>query len=177
MSLQLEFIQAQMQAMTEQAKDLNRHQGADGQGKNSDDLLGTTGPFRAAQRVGPRAARSWLFAFVRSVLFWMIAERCSNAGSILDHLILLHPDIELLNFGNPKILQMLRCLFESCFRGLFPRGRAAANKADYSVNTHENFPPILSATGVPGSGGIARNSIADLENNLRPNCWKSVHQF
>jgi hypothetical protein len=38
----------------------------------------------------------------------MIAERCSNAGSILDHLILFHPDIELLNFGNPKILQMLR---------------------------------------------------------------------
>ena len=69
----------------------------------------------------------------------MIAERCSNAGSILDHLILFHPDIELLNFGNPKILQMLRCLFESCFRSLFPRGRAAADKADYSIILMRTF--------------------------------------
>ena len=34
---------------------------------------------------------------VRSVLFWMIAEGCSNAGSILDRFVLFHPDIELLD--------------------------------------------------------------------------------
>ena len=43
----------------------------------------------------------------------MIAERCSNAGSILDHFVLFHPDIELFDFGNPKVLQMFRRLFES----------------------------------------------------------------
>jgi len=48
--------------------------------------------------------RRALLARGRSVLFWMIAERCSNAGSILDNFVLLHPDIELLDFGNPKVL-------------------------------------------------------------------------
>jgi hypothetical protein len=48
-----------------------------------------------------------------SVLFWMITEGRSNACSILDDFVLLHPDIELLDFGNPKILQMFRRLFES----------------------------------------------------------------
>jgi len=43
----------------------------------------------------------------------MIAEGCSNAGSILDNFVLFHPDIELLDFRNPKIFQMCRRLFES----------------------------------------------------------------
>ena len=43
----------------------------------------------------------------------MIAEGCSNAGSILDDFVVLYPDVELLDFGNPKIFQMLRRLFES----------------------------------------------------------------
>ena len=47
------------------------------------------------------------------MLFRMIAEGCSNAGSILDDLVLLHPDIELLDFGDPEIFQTFRCLFES----------------------------------------------------------------
>ena len=42
-----------------------------------------------------------------------------NTGSILDHLILFHPDIELLNFGNPKILQM-RLFLQSCRRQASP---------------------------------------------------------
>ena len=58
----------------------------------------------------------------------MIAEGCSNAGSILDHFVLFHPDIELLNFGNPKVLQMFRRLFESFFGSLFPRCRVPPMK-------------------------------------------------
>jgi hypothetical protein len=42
----------------------------------------------------------------------MIAKGCSNAGSILDNFVLLHPDIELLDFRNPKIFQMCRRFFE-----------------------------------------------------------------
>ena len=43
----------------------------------------------------------------------MIAEGCSNAGSIFNNLVVLHPDIELLDFGNAKIFQMCRRLFKS----------------------------------------------------------------
>jgi hypothetical protein len=43
----------------------------------------------------------------------MITEGCANAGSILDNFALFHPHIELLDFRNPKILQMCRRLFES----------------------------------------------------------------
>ena len=63
----------------------------------------------------------------------MISEGCSNAGSILDHFVLFHPDIELLDFGDPKIFQMCRRLFESRFCSLFPRIRAAADQTDDSI--------------------------------------------
>ena len=43
----------------------------------------------------------------------MVAEGRSNACSILDDFVVLHPDVELLDFGYPKIFQMLRRLFES----------------------------------------------------------------
>jgi hypothetical protein len=56
----------------------------------------------------PQPVTAWGSTFLR-----MITEGRSNAGSILDNFVLLHPDVELLNFRNPKIFQMLRRLFES----------------------------------------------------------------
>ena len=70
------------------------------------------------------------------MLLRMISERCANAGSILDHFVLLHPDIELLDFSNPKVLKMVRRLFESCFRGIFPRIRAATDQTDDFIQTY-----------------------------------------
>ena len=51
--------------------------------------------------------------FFGSTFFRMIAEGRSNARSILDDFVVLHPDVELLNLGDPKIFQTLCRLFES----------------------------------------------------------------
>ena len=41
------------------------------------------------------------------------SEGRPNACSILNDFVVLHPDVELLDFGNTKIFQMLRGLFQS----------------------------------------------------------------
>jgi hypothetical protein len=38
--------------------------------------------------------------------------RTPERGAILDDLVVLHSDVELLDFGNTKIFQMLRGLFQ-----------------------------------------------------------------
>jgi hypothetical protein len=52
-------------------------------------------------------------ALVGSTFFRMIAEGRSNARPIFDDFVVLHPDVELLDFGDPKIFQTLCRLFES----------------------------------------------------------------
>ena len=47
------------------------------------------------------------------MLLRVIAEGRPNAGSILDDFVFLHSDVELLDFGNSKVFQMLRGLFQS----------------------------------------------------------------
>ena len=56
------------------------------------------------------------------MLFRMIPEGRSNPGAILDDLIVLHPDIKLLDLGDPEVLQVFRGLFESRSSSVLPRG-------------------------------------------------------
>ncbi|MGB8526587.1 MAG: hypothetical protein WCD75_07050 [Rhodoplanes sp.] len=96
---------------------------------------------------------------VRSMLFWMIAEGCSNAGSILVYFVFFHPNIELLDFGNPKVLKMFRRLFESYFGGLFPRGRAAADETDDPINAHLTVSFVASENGL--RRGVTSHSLPE----------------
>jgi hypothetical protein len=70
-------------------------------------------PTRQPPAEAAKALQSGHLAATDSPNVRMIAEGCSNAGPILDNFVLFHPDIELLDFRNPKIFQMCRRLFES----------------------------------------------------------------
>jgi hypothetical protein len=97
------------------------------------DMHAMKGPYSTAATKAPQSRH---LAATDGGNIRMISEGCSNAGSILDHFVLFHPDIELLDFGDPKIFQMCRRLFESRFCSLFPRIRAAADQTDDSIQTH-----------------------------------------
>jgi hypothetical protein len=83
----------------------------------------------------------------------MITEGCSDAGTILDDFVVLHPNIKLLYFRDPEILQVLRRLFERCLGGFFPRGRAAADQTDDPINAH--FRCLLLLVDTDLSGGFS----------------------
>ena len=74
-------------------------------------------PMRAGPAEHPRrlyglrskATRS----YPASLLLWMITEGCSDAGTVLYDLVVLHPYIELLDFSNAEVLQVFRRFFQS----------------------------------------------------------------